>query len=228
MAIGFVRTSKNGIGSAGSSISVTMTSPAAGNTLIIGVLLFNFPSTGTYTVTTGGGTGSDTGTQIYSNSTTLLGSPQQWTIWAIAPVGASRTSVVVTLSGNCNSGSVFVWEVSGLSLPTVDQSAIANNQSGSNVNVGPTGTLAASNEFCLYMMGGNLNSGNAPSPWVSDSTVSATGDAGSHQVVTANTAISVSGGSKGTSTSWGAMIASVMIGTAGPPPSSMLPFMGVG
>jgi phage gp46-like protein len=196
MAIGFVQVNYNGATS-GLTTSNPLVMPAAAN-FTAGNCLIALgawgQTSGVPTVTTTGGTGSDTFTSVYSGGPdSATGSSTNYGIWVLRSVGSGRTGIQVSYPSNPTGayGDIVCYEVSGLPSASLDKAQFATALGSVSPYVtASTGTLNATNEFCVEYSLGTSSSGAASAPWIDmGQTIPGTAGRAGYQIVSSNAAI---------------------------------------
>lgn len=106
----------------------------------------------------------------------------------LAPT-TGATTITATYSGNATFGDLFIWEIAGLTNPTVDTAKVRTlTANGSTFASGSTGTLSASAAALITYAVSAQGIASFNTPWTLDSITAHTASGGAHEVVAANTA----------------------------------------
>ena len=212
MAIALVQVKGNAATTSVASIAVTVTATGAGNTLIV---MCWSPHGTTTTITTSGGTGSDSFTQVYVANNSAMGTNADFWTYLCPSGGGGRTTITANFTPNAaNGGSVFVYEVSGLANAALDQSFTGTGTTNP-ANPGPTGTLQQAAEFaCQTGSSSGLMGSSAAGGWTFGVHLSGTGDSCAYQITAATTALT--GNIAVSSGNWSSTITTFMVGPSAP------------
>ncbi len=170
-------------GSASFSITCTI---SAGDSVVV-FASWDIASTTTPTVTTTGGTGSDSFTLIYGPSSSS--STFKYGAWLLQSAGSGRTGATISwASSNPAFADGWCESFTGLTSPALDGNHYADG-TGTAISSGNTATLTTSDQFAVsYAASGSSSVSAATSPWTDDGGAG-TGSRGAHRILTATTAI---------------------------------------
>lgn len=225
MAISFPQVKSGDFTATSTSLAVSLTSGIAAGSIIVVAGSIDGLATDSISFSDGH---SDTVTTIIaptvpSGETAL----KAFAVAFLAPTTGAQT-VTATFSGGSNPGfgDMYVWEVAGLTSPTVDKSPIlGGNSATASVS---SGTLAAAAEAAIaYSSSGNSSTLIAGNGWTDDGQTVHTGSDGDHQV-TASTASLTASWSQGAGSQWDGLIVTFNSGAGATVIQQFLPLLGVG
>lgn len=174
------------------SLSVTIPSTTAGNTLVVCVMSYSFTAQGSVSgITLGGSAGNFS--QLCAAHETNGTFWSDTFIWADPNCAGSQTAIVVSGTNLTitSGGLVVVYEVSGLGTAVLDVSSTGNGNSAS-YSSGTTGTTATASEFWVGAVGAGNFITKPGSPWT-DSGGGVSEAASGYQIVSSTGTATYSG-----------------------------------
>lgn len=137
----------------GAITSSTITATGAGNTIVVGLAMAPFATTGT-SITDNGTGGANTYAHAGTNYRASDNGGSDWSVELWFAVGTHSTTVVTpTISAGNSLYWMGIWEVSGLNASPLDVSAQVSNQATSINPIGAAVTTANAGEFIAAVCG---------------------------------------------------------------------------